>query len=223
MSLGFVFLWDKTIMTIHAVFFDFGGVIMRTEFQAPRQHLAERFNMDYDDIDKMVFGSESARRASLGEITEDAHWAEVLKRLKRPAAETKSFIDEFFGGDVIDRTLVESIRSLRGKVHTGLISNAWSGLREFLAREKIIDIFDTVIISAEVGVVKPSARIYEVALEQAKVYPEANRRIRADEAVFVDDVNANIEGCEKVGMKGILFKDPQEVLTQLNRLLKIKK
>jgi putative hydrolase of the HAD superfamily len=104
---------------------------------------------------------------------------------------------------------------LRGKVHTGLISNAWSGLREFLAREKIIDIFDTVIISAEVGVVKPSARIYEVALEQAKV--------RANEAVFVDDVAANIEGCEKVGMKGILFKDPQEVLIQLNRLLKIKK
>jgi putative hydrolase of the HAD superfamily len=196
---------------------------MRTEFQAPRQHLAERFNMDYDDIDKMVFGSESARRASLGEITEDAHWAEVLKRLKRPASEAKSFTDEFFGGDVIDRQLIETIRSLRGKVHTGLISNAWSGLREFLAREKIIDIFDTVIISAEVGVVKPSARIYEVALEQAKVYPEANRRIRADEAVFVDDVAANIEGCEKVGMKGILFKDPQEVLIQLNRLLKIKK
>jgi putative hydrolase of the HAD superfamily len=215
MSLGFVFLWDKTIMTIHAVFFDFGGVIMRTEFQAPRQHLAERFNMDYDDIDKMVFGSESARRASLGEITEEAHWAEVLKRLKHPASETKSFTDEFFGGDVIDRQLIETIRSLRGKVHTGLISNAWSGLREFLAREKIIDIFDTVIISAEVGVVKPSARIYEVALEQAKV--------RADEAVFVDDVAANIEGCEKVGMKGILFKDPQEVLTQLNQLLKIKK
>jgi putative hydrolase of the HAD superfamily len=215
MSLGFVFLWDKTIMTIHAVFFDFGGVIMRTEFQAPRQHLAERFNMDYDDIDKMVFGSESARRASLGEITEDAHWAEVLRRLKRPAAETKSFTDEFFGGDVIDRQLIETIRSLHGKVHTGLISNAWSGLREFLAREKIIDIFDTVIISAEVGVVKPSARIYEVALEQAKV--------RANEAVFVDDVAANIEGCEKVGMKGILFKDPQEDLIQLNRLLKIKK
>ena len=46
-------------MTIRAVFFDFGGVIMRTEFQAPRQHLAERFKMDYDDIDKAVFGSDS--------------------------------------------------------------------------------------------------------------------------------------------------------------------
>jgi putative hydrolase of the HAD superfamily len=163
----------------------------------------------------MVFGSESARRASVGEITEKAHWVEVLKRLKRPASEAKTFTDEFFGGDVIDRALVESIRSLRGKVHTGLISNAWSGLRSFLIREKLIDIFDTVIISAEVGVVKPSAKIYEIALEQAKVH--------ANEAVFVDDVAVNIEGCEKVGMKGILFKDPKEAMDQLNRLMKIKK
>ena len=201
-------------MTIRAVFFDFGGVIMRTEYQAPRQHLAERFRLDYDDIDKLVFGSESARRASVGEITEEAHWAEVLKRLRRPLSEKKSFADEFFGGDIIDRNLVETIRSLRGKVHTGLISNAWSGLRKFITKEKIIDIFDTVIISAEVGVVKPEAKIYNIALEQAKV--------QAKDAVFVDDVRVNIEACEKVGMKGILFKDPQDCLGQLNRLLKIK-
>ena len=201
-------------MTIRAVFFDFGGVIMRTEYQSPRQHLAEHFKLDYDDIDKLVFGSESARRASVGEITEDAHWMEVLKRLRHPVSEKKSFVNEFFGGDIIDRNLIEYIRSLRGKVHIGLISNAWSGLREFITREKIIDIFDTVIISAEVGVVKPDAKIFNIALEQAKVH--------AKEAVFVDDVNANIEACEKVGMKGILFKDPQEAVGQLNRYLKTK-
>lgn len=200
-------------MPIRAVFFDFGGVIMRTEYQAPRQHLAERFGMDYDDIDKLVFGSDSARRASIGEIKEDAHWAEVLKRLKRPASDTKSFQDEFFGGDVIDRSLVEFIRSLKGTVHTGLISNAWSGLREFIIRQKMIDIFDTMIISAEIGTTKPSARIYEIALEQAKV--------SASEAVFIDDMNINVEACEEIGMQGILFKDPHESLDQLKRLLKI--
>jgi epoxide hydrolase-like predicted phosphatase len=199
-------------MAIRAVFFDFGGVLMRTEFQAPRQHLAERFKLDYDDIDKIVFGSESARRASVGEITEEAHWMEVLKRLKHPVSEIKPFSDEFFGGDIMDHNLVEYSRSLRGKVHTGLISNAWSGLREFLTREKMIDIFDTVIISAEVGVAKPEAKIFNIALEQA--------RVRADEAIFVDDMKVNIEACEKVGMKGILFQDPQETIDQLNRILK---
>jgi len=201
-------------MPIRAVFFDFGGVIMRTEYQSPRQKLAERFNMDYDEIDKAVFGSDSARRASIGEITEDAHWSAVLKRFKQPASEMQVFRDNFFGGDVIDRKLVEYIQSLRGKFHTGLISNAWSGLREFITREKLIDLFDTVIISAEIGAVKPSAKIYQVALDQAKV--------GASEAVFVDDMPVNIEACEKVGMKGVLFNDPEKSLSRLNNLLKIK-
>ncbi len=198
-------------MSIRAVFFDFGGVIMRTEYQAPRQKLAERFNMDYDEIDKAVFGSDSARRASLGEITEDEHWAAVLKRFKQPASEAKNFRDQFFGGDMIDRHLVEYIRSLHSNFHTGLISNAWSGLRDFLAKEKLLDLFDTVIISAEVYTSKPSAKIYDLALEHA--------RVGADEAVFVDDMPENILACQKIGMTGVLFNDPEKSLARLNRVL----
>ncbi len=199
-------------MTVRAVFFDFGGVIMRTEFQAPRQKLAERFNMDYAEIDKAVFNCEAARRASLGEITEEQFWADVSRRFKLPASEAQAFRDQFFGGDLIDRSLVETIRSLRGSVHTGLISNAWSGLRGFLAKEKLLDLFDTAVISAEVGVVKPSAKIYQLALEQAKV--------SAEEAVFVDDFPENVAACQEVGMTGILFDDPQKSLARLQRVLK---
>jgi|CXWL01.1.fsa_nt_gi putative hydrolase of the HAD superfamily len=201
-------------MSIRAVFFDFGGVIQRTEYQAPRQHLAERFGMDYDDIDKLVFASESARRASMGGITEDAHWSNVLTRLKRPASEMQIVKDEFFGGDVVDHSLVNFIRSLRGKFHTGLISNAWSGMRAHLEKERLIELFDTVVISAEVGVMKPEAGIYSIALEQANVKAEA--------AVFVDDVQANIDACQQIGMKGILFHNPQKAADELKQLLKIK-
>ncbi|MDP2777451.1 MAG: HAD family phosphatase [Anaerolineales bacterium] len=198
---------------MRAVFFDFGGVIQRTEYQAPRQHLGDRFGMDYEEMDKLVFASQSARRASVGEITEDAHWSDVLKRLKRPASELQMIKDEFFGGDVIDRNLVNFIRSLRGKIHTGLISNAWSGMRAFLEKEKFIELFDTVIISAEAGMMKPDTGIYQIALEQAGV--------KAEQAVFVDDIQANIDASEKIGMKGILFKDSQEALSRLKQLLKM--
>jgi epoxide hydrolase-like predicted phosphatase len=199
-------------MAIRAVFFDFGGVLMRTEYQSPRQKLAERFNMDYDEIARAVFDSASAKRASLGEITEDEHWAEVLKRFKQPASEKKFFHDQFFGGDMLDRNLVEYIRCLRGSYHTGLISNAWSGLRDLLSREKLLDLFDTVIISAEVHAVKPSAKIYELALDQAQV--------TADETVFVDDAPENILACQKIGMTGILFNDPEKSMDRLHRVLK---
>ena len=198
-------------MSIRAVLFDMGGVIVRTEYQAPRQHLAERLGMEYDDLVKIVFDSDSGYQASIGAITADEHWASVLKRLKRPAPEMEAIRHEFFAGDIIDRTLVDFLRSLRGKYKTGLISNAWGDLRDYIVREKLDDAFDHMIISAEVGAVKPDAKIYQVALEQVGVKPK--------EMVFVDDFAVNIQGCEKVGIKGILFKDPDSAIRQLKALL----
>jgi len=198
-------------MSIRAVFFDLGGVILRTEYQAPREHLAEKLGMEYDDLVKVVFDSESGYKASLGAITPDEHWAAVIKRLKRPASEMEAIRHEFFAGDIIDRTLLEFLRSLRGTYKTGLISNAWGDLRDYIVREKFDDAFDHMIISAEVGAVKPEAKIYKIALEQAGV--------QGNEAVFVDDFAVNIKGCEKVGMQGIYFEDAESTLMQLRELL----
>jgi putative hydrolase of the HAD superfamily len=198
-------------MTIRAVFFDLGGVILRTEYQAPRQQLAERLGLEYDDLDRIVFDSQTGLQAATGAITSRQHWEAVMKRLKRPMEEMESIRAEFFAGDIIDRDIVNFLRALRSTHKTGLISNNWSDLRDYLVREKIIDAFDHIIISAEVGVAKPEPGIFRIALEQAGVRP--------DEAVFVDDFYVNIEGCEKVGMKGIHFKDAQSAMQQLKGLL----
>jgi epoxide hydrolase-like predicted phosphatase len=198
-------------MTIRAVFFDLGGVIVRTEYQSPRQRLAERLGMEYDDLVRVVFDSPTAVQATVGGMTSDEHWATVIKRLKRDAAETQTIRDEFFAGDIVDRNIVAFLRSLRGKYKVGLISNAWSDLRDFIIKEKFDDAFDKMIISAEVGAAKPGAKIYQIALEQFEVSPS--------EAVFVDDFIDNIEGCEKVGIKGIHFKDPETALQQVKALL----
>lgn len=196
---------------VRAIFFDFGGVIMRTEYQAPRQHLAERLNMEYEDLVRLVFESETSRKASVGAATADEHWAAVIRKLKRPAPETQSIRDEFFGGDVLDLGLIQLIRALRGKYKVGLISNAWDDLRGYISREKFDDAFDAMIISAEVGVVKPEAKIFQFALEQVKV--------PAGDALFVDDFAENIAGCEKIGMKGLHFTDPEKDIQKIKALL----
>lgn len=201
-------------MSIRAVFFDLGGVIVRTEYQTPRQQLAERLGMEYDDLNRIVFDSETGIQAAIGAITPQQHWESVIKRLKRPVEEMTTIRDEFFAGDVVDRQILEFLRSLRGKYQTGLISNAWGDLRDFLIREKMDDAFDHIIISAEVGVAKPEPKIFQIALEKAGVQP--------NEAVFVDDFYVNIEGCEKVGMKGIHFQDTSSALQQLKLLLSAK-
>lgn len=202
----------KKAMNIRAVFFDFGGVIQRTEFQAPRQRLAQRFGMDYDDIDKLVFSSPSAIQATIGAVSESEHWQAIAQRLKVRDEEIQEVEKEFFAGDIIDHSLLQYLSMLRPRFITGLISNAWSGMRAYIERQRIAGSFDHLVISAEVGAAKPEARIYQIALEQAQV--------RADEAVFVDDVVENIEACERVGMKGILFMNSQDAVDQLEKILR---
>ena len=198
-------------MSIKAVFFDLGGVILRTEYQAPREHLAGRLGIEYEDLERAVFEGESARKAFIGEITEEEHWAFVARRLNRKPSEAEALRDEFFGGDVIDLNLVAFLRSLKSRYTTGLISNAWSGLRAYIVSQKFDDVFHAMTISAEVGVTKPTAKIYQLALEQARVQPEA--------AVFVDDFIENVEGARKLGMSAIHFRDAESTLTELKKLL----
>jgi epoxide hydrolase-like predicted phosphatase len=198
-------------VSFKAVFFDLGGVLVRTEYQAPRQHLAERLNMEYEDLVKLVFDSPTGHKASLGQISAKEHWLTVLRRMRKPESELDAVHEEFFGGDIVDRDLIEYIRSLRPRYKTGLISNAWDDLREYITRQKFADAFDHMVISAEVGLAKPDARIYHLALEKLGVQPE--------EAVFVDDFSENIDAARAVGMAAIHFRDPQKARAKLERLL----
>ncbi len=199
-------------MTVRAIFFDLGGVVVRTEYQAPREHLAERLNTTYEDLNRIVFESDSSRMASVGSITTEAHWESVTRRLGRPPSETKIIREEFFAGDVMDRNLLAFIRSLRPRYKTGVISNAWPDLRQYLVEKKVEDAFDGLIISAEVGVMKPEPRIYQIALEKLGV--------AAREAAFVDDTPENVDAARALGMQGVLFREPRRALSDLKAILK---
>jgi epoxide hydrolase-like predicted phosphatase len=198
-------------MTIRAIYFDLGGVIVRTEFQAPRQHLAERFGRDYDDLVKLVFDSETALQATVGLVSEDEHWAAVARRLHLPESEIEAVRDEFFAGDVTDLHLLDFMRGLRKHYKVGLISNAWSGLRPWIIDKKFDDAFDAMIISAEVREAKPAPAIFQIALEKLEVAPA--------EAVFVDDFPANVTGARAVGMHAIQFTQPAQALAELDQIL----
>ena len=202
---------EAAAIVLRAVFFDLGGVILRTEFEAPRERLAERFGLTYDELSRRVFDGESGRQATIGAITAKAHWESVLRILRAPPNERERIQREFFAGDVVDRELLDFIRKLRSRYRVGLISNAWDDLREFIARERFDDAFDAMIISAEVKAAKPDARIFQAALDKLGVAP--------GEAVFVDDVAENVAGCQAVGMHGVLFRSPEQMRKELDRLL----
>jgi len=197
---------------IQAVIFDYGGVLVRMQDETPRQRLAERYGLRLDTIYRLLFDSESARLAAVGEITTEKHWQTVAALLKAPVPELPEFIYQFWSADGLNQEQLADIHSLRGKYKLGLLSNAFDDLRAMLVeRWQIANLFDDLVISAEVGLVKPDARIYQLAVERLGVAPETT--------VFLDDVQQNVDGARAAGLQAIWYRDPAEARLELGRLL----
>jgi epoxide hydrolase-like predicted phosphatase len=203
-------------MSIRAVIFDMGGVLVRTEDRTPRTQIAERLGLTYDELSALIFDSQSARQAMKGEITAAEHWEAIQEALCVPQDEFGKVRLDFWGGDTLDENLVNYLRDLRPQYKTALLSNAWDDLRQMIEEEwKIDDAFDEIIISAEVGLVKPDPRIYQRIIVELDVLPA--------EVVFVDDFPENVEVARLQGLQAIRFNDPDQALRDLSQLLETNK
>ncbi|MCU0799153.1 MAG: HAD family hydrolase [Candidatus Thermoplasmatota archaeon] len=103
------------------------------------------------------------------------------------------------------RNVVEELRDMEGpdgiKLRVGIISNAPDGrsIRDFLSREGAIDLFHPLVISAEVGISKPSEAIFRKALDEIAVEPK--------DAIYVGDrYRTDILPARKLGMKAIYIR-----------------
>ena len=197
---------------IRAVIFDLGGVLLRTENPQPRLDLAKRYGLSRNDLEKLVFASDTSLQAEVGTVSPQAVWNHVQKTLRIAEDEISVFQDAFWAGDRLDEDLLRFVNSLRGSYRTVLLSNAWSDMRKNIAqRFGKLDAFEMQIFSAEVGVRKPAPEIFQLVLDLLGADPE--------EAVFVDDFIENIQAARKLGLRTIQYKNPHQTRQDLVSLL----
>ncbi len=196
-------------MTIKAVIWDLGGVLVRTEDWGPREELAAELGKTRKELEKQMFDNEGGKKGQIGLISGEEHWQALAEKF---GMDRELLLARFFEGDRLDEELVVFIQGLKRSVKVGLLSNAFSTLRTFLVKEwKIIDLFDDVIISAEVGLIKPGAAIYQLALEGLDV--------ESEEAIFVDDFAQNVEAANELGMHAVRFQSRKQAIGDVRRLM----
>lgn len=197
---------------IQAVFWDLGGVIIRTEDRTRRAAWEARLGLPPRELDQIVFAGEMGRKAAVGQAGAEDVWTWVAERLGLDPEQRDSLRQDFWRGEDLDLELVEYIRRLRPACRTGMISNAWPEIREQIENEwRIADAFDKLIISAEVGLAKPDPRIYQLALEDLGV--------QANQSIFVDDFIENLEAASALGMHPVHFKNRTQAQQQVESLL----
>jgi epoxide hydrolase-like predicted phosphatase len=95
-------------------------------------------------------------------------------------------------------------RARTAGVRTALLSNSWGNEYD---RSDWHEMFDSVVISGEVGMRKPEPGIFELAVQRIG--------LPAAECVFIDDMPHNIAAAEQAGLVGIVHRSFDETATEL--------
>ena len=195
------------VRQVDAVLFDYGGVLTGPvrdsvlawlaadgiEVGSYKRALEAWMAADAED-------GTPVHRLETGELTAaafEAALAAELRTVDGGTVDPAGVLSRLFAGMVPDPamfTLAEELRDVG--VRVGLLSNSWGNT---YPRERIDELFSPVVISGEVGLRKPLAPIYELALDRLGV--------PAGRVLFIDDTEPNVLGARQVGMQALLHVD----------------
>jgi epoxide hydrolase-like predicted phosphatase len=190
---------------------DFGGVLTTSVWDSFADFCRDR-GLAEDSV-RRLFRADSAALADLreletGRIEEEQFERRFAERLG--LADATDLIESMFRGMRPSEPMVGAVRAVRASgIRTGLVSNSWS--TSHYDRSLLAELFDVVVISAEVGLHKPEPEIYLLASKRLGVEP--------GRCVFVDDLRDNCAGAEAAGMTAVLHREVATTVKQLEELL----
>jgi 2-haloacid dehalogenase len=199
-------------MAHHSVaIFDLGGVVIDWD---PRYLYRKLFNGDETAMESFL----DAVCTSSWNAQQDAgrSFAEGCDSLKRLHPGKAELIDAWFqryeemlGGEIPGT--VDILRQLRLRsVPIYALSN-WSAETFPIAlnRFECLSWFNGVLLSAEVKLLKPGRRIFEIFLDKFRIEPS--------HAIYIDDRRENVEAAVELGMYGIMFRDSRALRAELTQ------
>ncbi len=195
---------------ISTIAFDYAGVLeiaernIITEITDYLQLPLEKWNTVYYSLNHLC---------NTGEKT----WNEVaILTVEQLEASTEqiAYIEEMMelnaSSKKVNEGLVEVIKKLKTNYKIALISNYPPHLREKLHKQNLVELFDEIIISGEVGYQKPDPKIFMILCEKLNITPQ--------ELIFIDDSKKSLEGAESVGFVPILYHDNDQLEYDLREL-----
>jgi len=223
-------------MTIRAVIFDLGGVVLGSPLHAIAQYERE-LGIPGNFVNRVVADTApdgAWSRLERGEISMEAFY-DAFETECREAGQTLSARTMFerMGAASLPRPIMlEAIRRIRAEGFlTAALTNNWAENEEEVARDTgrnsdpkedptrdgtraLSDRFDVFIESSVEGLRKPDPRIYTLTCERLGVQPT--------EAAFLDDIGSNLKAARALGMTTIKVDAPEQALAELATTIGLK-
>jgi 2-haloacid dehalogenase len=197
---------------IHAIIFDFGGVLINWE---PRLVFQKFFPGDPEAVESFMaeirFADWNLQQdrgypfeQAVTELT--AQFPQYGHIIQDYDISWEESISGIIPGTV---KLLEELKS-QGYPIYGLTN--WNHDKFSLVKQKygFFHLFESILVSGEVKLVKPDPAIYNLLLSQIKQNPE--------NCVMIDDSVKNIDASRELGFISILFISPEQLREELTRL-----
>ena len=186
---------------ISALILDYGEVLVRAQSQASIERMAQLAGLEPNEFKTRYW--KHRPDYDRGRLPAQEYWRLVVADAAEGTiaalkdADYESWID--YRDEVWDIAA-----SFRQRGRTAILSNGVPEVMERVAADRpLLNWFDKVIVSYEVGCVKPDPEIYAIAIA-AVGSPAA-------EALFVDDRPANIEAAQRAGLQTLHFTGEESV------------
>lgn len=196
---------------IDTVIFDLGNVLLNLDFDASIRAF-HGLGLNDDLLNRKQFYTNPVfYNFEIGEVSEEEFRTQVRKILTNPNASDKQIDDAWCAmiGD-IPASRVKKLIKLGDKYNICLFSNTNSIhvrklLFDFATTHGVefTSLFDHVFYSHQINARKPDLGAYEKVIELSGVIPE--------NTLFVDDLEKNIEGATKAGLKTLWLKPEMEM------------
>jgi len=191
------------MIQVKAVIFDLYGVLALNGWQAFKtKHFTDQIEI-WDQI------FEIGRKVDAGL----ADYDELIKFTAEKAGESEDTVRYQLEHTSANEPLLEYIRTdLKPWYGVGILSNASRAevIGQIFTPEQE-DMFDGILLSRHLGLLKPDTRMYDAIATKLNVLPE--------ECVFVDDQERHVEGARNAGMQGLVYTDVPTLRKQLEELL----
>lgn len=188
---------------IKAVLFDFFGVLYPDTFWGLANiYLPERTDEMQQKLHELV------RKADTNIIDQADFWQEAATLFGVTIDQLEKDKDSFGG---VDSVLIQKIRELKEQgLKIGIISNVGSGMVS-VALGSNTKLFDVLILSGDIGYIKPDPQVYIIATEKLSLEPS--------ECLFFDDIPRNVRGAEAIGMNAALYSGIHDYKRVIRELL----
>jgi putative hydrolase of the HAD superfamily len=194
---------------VTALFWDIGGVVLTNGWdRAARVEASAKFSLDANDFEER---HELANPAfETGQATLDQYLERTVFYCKRTFSlhEFSDFMYSRSWEFPETRALADRLAA-SGHYLMAAVNNEGAEINDYrIARFGLRRMFASFFSSCYVGLRKPNAPIYRLALNVSQRAPE--------ESIFIDDRAINVEAARQVGMDGIVFEDARQLARELN-------